>query len=101
LIFLLPPSWAELKARLSGRGSETPIEVKKRLKNAVNEIRTFSLYDYVIVNDRVEQAVGQIQAIIAAEKCRTFRFQEDTHFRLDAGDCNESTISGQIDEKSG
>jgi guanylate kinase len=101
LIFLLPPSWTELKARLNGRGSETPKEVKKRLQNAVNEIRMLSLYDYVIVNDRVEQAVDRIQAIIAAEKCRTFRFQKNTHFRLDVGGCNESTISGQIDEKSG
>jgi len=101
LVFLLPPSWAELKARLSGRGSETPEEVKKRLQNAVKEMRMFSLYDYAIVNNRVEQAVGQIQAIITAERCRTSRFREDIHFRLDVGDCNESTISGQIDEKSG
>ncbi len=75
LIFLLPPSWKELEARLAGRGSESPEEVQKRLQWAKRELQSLSLYDYVVVNERVEKAVEQIRSIITAEKCRTARFR--------------------------
>lgn len=74
LIFLLPPSWPELAARLTGRGSEPPEEVQKRLQWAKRELQSLPLYDYAVVNDRVEKAVEQIRAVITAEKCRTERF---------------------------
>ena len=76
LIFLLPPSWKELEARLAGRGSESPEEVQKRLQWAKRELQSLSLYDYAVVNDRVEKAVEQIRSIITAEKCRTARFRD-------------------------
>ncbi len=76
LIFLLPPSWKELEARLAGRGSESPEEVQKRLQWAKRELQSLSLYDYVVVNERVEKAVEQIRSIITAEKCRTARFRD-------------------------
>jgi len=76
LIFLLPPSWKELEARLAGRGSESPEEVQKRLQWAKRELQSLSLYDYAVVNDRMEKAVEQIRSIITAEKCRTARFRD-------------------------
>lgn len=76
LIFLLPPSWKELEARLAGRGSESPEEVQKRLQWAKRELQSLSLYDYAVVNERVEKAVEQIRSIITAEKCRTTRFRD-------------------------
>ncbi|MEW6425996.1 MAG: guanylate kinase [Bacillota bacterium] len=76
LIFLLPPSWDELRSRLVKRGSEPAEEVAKRLQWARRELQSLSLYDYVVVNDQVEQAVEQIRSIITAEKCRTARFQD-------------------------
>ncbi|MEW5898651.1 MAG: guanylate kinase, partial [Bacillota bacterium] len=59
LIFLLPPSWKELEARLAGRGSESAEEVQKRLQWAKRELQSLSLYDYAVVNERVEKAVEQ------------------------------------------
>lgn len=101
LIFLLPPSWEELKARLVKRGSEPGEEVEKRLQWAQTEMQSLSLYDYAVVNDRVEQAVEKIRSIIVAEKCRTTRFRVGLglDFRCCAGDRNESTISGRAHEK--
>lgn len=97
LIFLLPPSREELRARLLKRGSEPPQEVEKRLHWALGELQSLSLYDYVVVNDQVEQAVEQIRSIIVAEKCRTARFFQT--LKSGAGDRNEATISGRVNEK--
>ncbi|MGB9846413.1 MAG: guanylate kinase [Desulfotomaculales bacterium] len=76
LIFLLPPSLEELRARLAGRGSEPEEEVERRLAWALSELRTFPRYDYAVVNDRVEEAAEKIRSIITAEKCRTARFED-------------------------
>ncbi|MBE8953732.1 MAG: guanylate kinase [Quinella sp. 1Q7] len=72
-IFLLPPSLHELKRRIEGRGTETPESLRRRLANAVAEIQIGREYTYVVVNDSVERAAAQIEAIIAAEKCRVER----------------------------
>ena len=72
-IFLLPPSLDELKRRIEGRGTETPDSLKRRLKNAVAEIQVGREYDYVVVNDTVDEAVAQIEAILVAERCRVAR----------------------------
>lgn len=72
-IFLLPPSLAELKRRIEGRGTETPESLKQRLNNAVAEIKIGLEYNYVVVNDSVDNAVAQIKAVIAAEHCRIER----------------------------
>lgn len=66
-IFLLPPSYEALKARLEGRKTETPEKIKKRLGEFRNEIRRSPMYDYLVVNDNVEDAAGAIEAIIRAE----------------------------------
>jgi guanylate kinase len=99
LIFLLPPSQAELRSRLIRRGSEPIGEVEKRLKVALTEMQSLSLYDYVVVNDQVEHAVSKIQSIMVAEKCRTSRF-EKKYFEKYAGDRDESTTSRRVNEKS-
>ena len=72
-IFLLPPSLEELKRRIEGRGTETPESLSRRLKNAVAEIKIGTEYDYVVVNDTIDNAVAQIKAIIAAERCKVAR----------------------------
>lgn len=72
-IFLLPPSLDELKRRIEGRGSETPDSLKRRLQAAVAEIQIGREYDYAVVNDTVDNAVAQIEAILVAEKCRVAR----------------------------
>ena len=72
-IFLLPPSLDELKRRIEGRGTETPESLSRRLANAVAEIQIGREYDYAVVNDSVDNAAAQIEAILAAERCKVER----------------------------
>jgi guanylate kinase len=71
-IFLRPPSLDELAPRLAARGTETAEERHIRLATAEREMQRMSEYDYVIVNhrDRLDQAVGDLKAIITAERLR-------------------------------
>ena len=66
-IFLFPPSLEELKNRIIGRGTESDELVRNRLKEAEKEISMMSEYDYVVVNDDVDQAVQKIKAVITSE----------------------------------
>jgi guanylate kinase len=75
-IFLLPPSMSVLNKRLCNRKTDTPSEIKKRLRIAKQELREAKEYDYVIVNDRVDNAVLAIKSIIVAEKKRVNRNKE-------------------------
>ena len=75
-IFLLPPSIEELKRRIEGRGTETPESLQRRLANALAEIKIGREYNYVVVNDSVENAVAKIKAILVAERCKVERNAE-------------------------
>lgn len=70
LIFILPPTLAELRKRLEGRKTEEPEIIEKRLSKALNEIKFIGEYDYYIVNDDVETAVANARGIIMAETSR-------------------------------
>jgi guanylate kinase len=70
LIFIAPPSMAELEARLRQRKTESAIDLKLRIETARDELKKMPLFDFVVVNDKVDAAVAQIEAIITAEKCR-------------------------------
>ena len=67
-IYILPPSLDTLKARLLERRSDTPEEVARRLKKAREEVWSYREYYYMIVNDRVEQALKELEAIVLAER---------------------------------
>lgn len=69
-IFILPPSLEELEHRLRQRRSEDEATLRRRLSIARQEMAHYHLYDYVIVNDDLETAMTQLQAIIQAEHCR-------------------------------
>ena len=73
LIFNLPPSLKELKERLTGRKTEPPEVVEKRMSTAVWELSQAENYDYVIVNDNVEDAANAFLSILSSEKCKTER----------------------------
>lgn len=73
LIFIVPPSMEELERRLNNRDTETPEEIQKRLTNARREIQSVDLYDYVVVNDEVEEAVSDLECIRRAERNRLSR----------------------------
>ena len=72
LIFLIPPSLSELQQRLKGRMTESPEELERRLRTAEEELNQVHSFDYRVVNPdgRLDLAVADIDAIIAAEKCR-------------------------------
>ena len=74
-IFLLPPSYEELRRRLYGRNTEKPEAIERRLSNARGEIEQAHLYQYNVVNDDVGRAYQRVAAIIAAEKLRTTRYK--------------------------
>ncbi len=72
-VFILPPSYEVLKERLCARGTDSPENLDLRLRNAPDELRQYSSFDYVIINDEVERAVGQLASIIYAERARCVR----------------------------
>ncbi|KMK77154.1 guanylate kinase [Alkalihalobacillus pseudalcaliphilus] len=75
-IFLMPPSLAELRSRIVGRGTETEEIINKRMTVAKEEIDMMKRYDYVVENDEVHLAVERIKAIVTAEHCKRERLIE-------------------------
>lgn len=72
-IFLLPPSLDELRARIENRGTESPETLERRFNSAKGEIEVGKKYQYVVVNDSVDEAAKKIKNIFDAEICRTKR----------------------------
>ena len=75
-IFIMPPSMRELRDRLVKRGTENIDKVVERFKNAYKEINEMPKYNYVVINDIVENAVKKVEAILIAERCRVERIEE-------------------------
>ena len=71
-IFLTPPDLAELRSRITGRGTDSAEVIDERMRVAREEIEMMALYDYAVVNDEVSKAVQRIREIISSE-----------HFRVD------------------
>ena len=69
-IFIAPPSWDELERRLTERGTDSPEKIQKRLLRAKVEFQTAHTYDYFVINDSVENAVEELNAIMTAEHCK-------------------------------
>ena len=72
-VFILPPSMAELRQRLERRAEDAPATIEKRLHNARAEIQRWSEYDYVIVNDDLQNAFTALQSILTAERLKRTR----------------------------
>lgn len=72
-VFLMPPSIAELERRLRKRGTDDDDVIALRLRNAREEIAERHAFDYIVVNDKIEEAASDLEAIIRAERCRAFR----------------------------
>lgn len=69
-IFILPPLFEELKKRLRERGQESADSIQKRLDVARKEIKSYSQFDYIIINDDLEKAVHELEAIILSARSR-------------------------------
>jgi guanylate kinase len=70
LIFIIPPSFEELERRLRARNTDNESKIAGRLQRAREEYREISHYDYIVINDQVETAAQEIEAILTAERCR-------------------------------
>ena len=77
MIFIAPPSLAELERRLRGRGTDDEAKIQKRLARAREEIRAVREFDYAIVNDQLSVAVRDFRAVVWAERVRAGRLRDD------------------------
>lgn len=75
-IFILPPSMAELRRRLESRSSDSQDVIERRIERAAGEIKEARWYDYIIINDRFEQAFEEMSAIVLSHQRKTFRMME-------------------------
>lgn len=75
-IFIMPPDMETLKNRLIDRKTESKDKVVQRFITAYNEVNNYKKYNYVVVNDKVEDAVNKVKSIIQSEKCRVDRIED-------------------------
>ncbi len=73
LIFIAPPSLSELRRRITSRGTEKPEHIEKRMEIAWQELKMYKEYDYLVINEIIEDTVSKIYAIITAEEHRVSR----------------------------
>lgn len=73
MIFIVPPSLEELKKRIEGRGTEQADVISKRIQVAQKELEYADKYDYIVVNDHLENAVAAMNSILTAEKLKASR----------------------------
>ena len=72
-VFILPPSAAELMSRLVKRGQDSFDVIKKRIDGAFDEIKHWKEYDYIIINDNLDDAYRELNSILVAERCKIGR----------------------------
>jgi guanylate kinase len=75
-VFVLPPSRAELERRIRARGQDSEDEIHRRLERARQEMLNYSSYDFAIINDDLERAGREVQAIALGSRCRVARNEE-------------------------
>lgn len=80
-IFILPPSLEELKSRLSGRGTDSAETIARRIAAARDEMRHVDEFDYVIINDDLQQALGNLRSIVSATRLQ-YTTQRERHSSL-------------------
>lgn len=73
LVFIMPPSFEELKKRIQGRGTEKPEVIRERMDKASRELLQVDKYDYIVINNTVENTVEDIKCIVRSEKLRYIR----------------------------
>jgi guanylate kinase len=75
-IFILAPSRQVLEQRLRARSEDTDAVIERRLRDAAQEIRNYSLYDYVVINKDLDQSAETLEAIVRAERARRTRIED-------------------------
>jgi guanylate kinase len=94
-IFILPPTRVELERRLRERGQDSEEKIQRRLKAARHEIENYWKYDYILVNDRLEDSVDTLNAILLSERLRRNR-RPDASLSARAESCRLERIRERI-----
>ncbi|MEZ4288748.1 MAG: guanylate kinase [Polyangiales bacterium] len=72
-VFILPPSMQELRRRLESRGQDAPESIEIRFAKAAEEIEHYPFFDYIVVNNDLQQALTELRSIVIAQRCRQSR----------------------------
>jgi guanylate kinase len=75
-VFVMPPSCADLELRIRERGQDSEDEIRRRLERARHEMLSYSSYDFAVVNDDLERAGREVQAVALSSRCRVARTEE-------------------------
>lgn len=94
-IFIMPPSFEVLKARLTARNTESPEDLALRLKNAHGEVQEYPRFDYVIINDEIFSASRKLASILLAERQRTDRQTDQIRSIIGSFEQSKHTNSGE------
>lgn len=93
-IFILPPSFEVLKARLTARATENSEDLALRLENSFGEVNRYTEFEYIVINDNVERAAGDLERIILAERLRGIRQMRQIQAILDSFDVSNIETTG-------
>lgn len=94
-IFILPPSYQILEKRLTNRATETEKDLTVRLSNALDEVRRYVEFEYIVINDDIARASNDLQTIITAERLRRIRQIESIQVILDSFDTSKLNTVGE------
>lgn len=94
-IFILPPSFEVLRNRLIARATEKRKDLSLRLRNSINEVRQYEYFDYIVINDDVAKATGDLQNIILAERLKRVRQNDAVQGILDSFDISKLITLGE------
>lgn len=94
-IFIMPPSFEVLRARLTARATETHADISLRLRNSLAEVQEYEHFEYVVINEELERAISDLRSIILAERHRKDRQTDLIGNILDSFDPSKTHIPGE------
>jgi guanylate kinase len=87
-IFIIPPSLEELYRRLKDRKTDSDDTIRLRINNARTEMKKYQIFDYIVVNDTLDEAVNDIKAVLKADTCKTIRLENYMELLLEENNDN-------------
>lgn len=94
-IFIMPPSFEVLRARLTARATETHADISLRLRNSLAEVQEYEHFEYVVINEQLETAISDLRSIILAERHQKDRQTDLIDNILDSFDPSKTHIPGE------
>jgi len=97
-VFIIPPSYEELKERLIDRRTENEEQLNLRLKNVYRELNEYSRFEYIIINDKIEEAFKYLTAIVSAFKSKDEKDKISDEFFVMADRCRLENMKDKVDK---